>query len=109
MREWGAVALATLLVGCVTVGESFRRHGLDRAAFEMQCPKDQLEMVALNRSLGSAAFTGSQVGVRGCGRQMVYVATEAGWIANSQSWNASNGPAVAPSAAPSATPPAPPP
>ena len=77
------------LVACaapMTVGESFRQYALDRAAFEMQCPKQNVEMVQLNRPLTDPAYAGSQVGARGCGKQAVYVLSYgAGWVLNSES------------------------
>jgi hypothetical protein len=72
------------IAGCITVGESFRRHGLNRAAFEMQCPPEYLQIVGLNRPLDATSVAGSQVGVTGCGKRMVFVVTKAaGWVANS--------------------------
>jgi hypothetical protein len=81
---FGLMSLAG--AGCLTVGDSFQRYGLNRAAFEMQCPAQQLQIVGLNRPLHAAAYAGSQVGVTGCGKRMVFVNTEAaGWVANSAS------------------------
>jgi hypothetical protein len=51
----------------------FRAQGLDRAAFEFDCPKSQIEVV----EVGS-----QQVGVTGCGKKAVYVRTIAGWVNN---------------------------
>jgi hypothetical protein len=60
MRIWGrprfsvlrAVLLSASLAmvfGCApTIGENFRARALDRAAFEMKCPKDQIELVPLD-------------------------------------------------------------
>ena len=68
-----------------TIGESFTEHALDRAAFEMRCPKDQLQIKALGSDLDDVAEAGKQVGVSGCGKRLVYVKTPSGWILNSQS------------------------
>ena len=79
--------LSLLASGCgSTIAESFRRRGLDRAAFELQCPPEQVELTGLGTPLDSKAKRGSQVGVSGCGRRLVYVFMErSGWILNSDS------------------------
>ena len=52
----------------------------------MHCPKEQVELVPLNTPLDDGLRSGSQVGVKGCGKQVVYVFTnEAGWVANTAS------------------------
>jgi hypothetical protein len=80
----GFVSLGS--AGCITVGDSFQRYGLNRASFEMQCPAAQIQIVGLNRPLNATSVPGSQVGVSGCGKRMVFVVTEAaGWVANSAS------------------------
>jgi hypothetical protein len=64
----------------------FNEKGLDRAAFEMQCPKEQLALVPLSPPLDDEVYSGAQVGVTGCGRKTVYVYTNAGgWVANTAS------------------------
>ena len=103
----GQVVLAGPLAACgggATIGDSFRENGLQRAAFEMQCPKDKIEVSGLNYPLEHSAEFGAQVGAQGCGKQTVYVMVlGAGWLANSAS---SSQPTEAPSAAlgPSAAP-----
>jgi hypothetical protein len=91
--KWRPEAYAVLLLlvaasGCgLTVREAFDEYGLKRAAFELQCPKEQLELTALNGSFRSRAVAGRQVGVRGCGKQAVYVLSAgAGWVANTASF-----------------------
>jgi hypothetical protein len=84
----GLAVLLPFLAGCfmMTVRTSFSRYSADRAAFELQCPIDQLEIVGLNRSLDDPAAAGSQVGVTGCGKRAVYVLVAgAGWVLNSDS------------------------
>jgi hypothetical protein len=76
-----------LLAGCITAGEHFRKDSLERASFEMNCPKDQIQVQELN---GSRLMVGSQVGTSGCGHRVVYVmSASAGWLANSASRNES--------------------
>jgi hypothetical protein len=69
-----------------TVRQSFTARGLDRAVFEMECPKEKIELVSLNPPLDDYVLPGAQVGVKGCGKQVVYVAVKgAGWVANTTS------------------------
>jgi hypothetical protein len=72
------LALMLLLMGCasiVSARESFAEHGLQRAAFDLDCPPDALQVVQLAQGhrAGLLQCTGAQVGVRGCGRHAVYV------------------------------------
>ncbi len=46
---------------------------LDRATFDLSCPKSQLQAHHLG---------GLQVGVLGCGKKAVYVAGHSGWVVN---------------------------
>jgi hypothetical protein len=98
-----AVALGTSAVACgscahmPSVRSSFTDNALNRAAFEMSCPKEQLSLVPLNRPLDEDISLGAQVGVTGCGHRMVYVMSMgAGWVANTSSSDAdaSAGPAA---------------
>lgn len=50
-------------------------EALERAAFELDCPRDQLEAVVL----------GDDLGISGCGHRVVYVPTFESWIADSAS------------------------
>lgn len=54
-----------------------------RAAFDMQCPKEELSLTLLEVNEGRPAYP-RQIGVRGCGEQTVYVWTHSGWILNNQ-------------------------
>jgi len=85
------LVLAVAILGvpaCATVGERFRDGGLDRAAFELQCPREQLQVTGLNRTLDQAipeekGLRGTQIGVTGCGKRAVYIySAGAGWVAN---------------------------
>ena len=78
-RHWSVVAVlaATVLSGCMgTIQNNFTKNSLDRAAFDLQCPKDKVEVVALDKPLDAFATDGTHVGVRGCGRTAVYVKVE---------------------------------
>lgn len=94
MRTPPFIAFALLsasLIGCPTVGENFRSQALARASFEMQCPREQLQLTGLNRSLDDGMNPGAQVGVTGCGRRAVYVAAYgAGWVMNTGNTDSGN-------------------
>jgi hypothetical protein len=57
-----ALVAATSCVVAGTVGD-FKASALDRAAFEMSCAKEQIEVTQL---------ADSTVGVAGCGKKLVY-------------------------------------
>lgn len=61
----------------ITSVEHFRHPesgGIKRAAFEMECPEDQLQVTDLG---------GWTIGVTGCGKKAVFkLATGAGWVNN---------------------------
>ncbi|MCA1826892.1 MAG: hypothetical protein ABR567_04410 [Myxococcales bacterium] len=70
-----------LAAGCATtIRENFQKNGLDRAAHEMECPKDSLTLVPRSQALEDSARGGSLVGVEGCAQRVVYELTEAGWV-----------------------------
>ncbi len=80
-----ALILVLFASGCYTIREHFTSHGLERAAFELQCPRDQLQLVGLNADLDRYIGPGNQVGVSGCNKRAVYVLTQtAGWVLNSE-------------------------
>ena len=89
MMSAKSVCLASLLAlaaGCVSTGEYFTKRGLERASFEMQCPKEQLQVKGLTADLDHEVKPGDQVGVTGCGKRLVYVLNPSGgWLLNSQS------------------------
>jgi hypothetical protein len=77
---WSA-SLATGFGCAPTIGDNFRARALDRAAFEMKCPKEQIELVPLDFSLDRSMASGVHVGVKGCETQVVYVFTnQTGWV-----------------------------
>ncbi|MBL9008619.1 MAG: hypothetical protein JNJ46_30435 [Myxococcales bacterium] len=73
--------------GCAGLAESFRtKRQADlrqRAAFELQCPADQLQITPLDQA--AASHGGGPTGVTGCGKQATYIwdAYGTGWILNS--------------------------
>jgi hypothetical protein len=68
------------------VRDSFNKYALDRASFEMKCPKEKIEIVGLNKPLDANAEAGVQVGATGCGTRVVYVlAMGAVWVVDSAS------------------------
>ena len=77
--SFSSLAIFTLLVGlavgCTFTGtqKHFQQTGLERAAFDLNCPADQLQV----QDLG-----GSQIGVEGCGQRAVYVYTGGAWVNN---------------------------
>jgi len=88
-RAWLTLAACALALdlGCAamtkpTVRKSFTDEALPRASFEMQCPKEQIEIVQLATPLDDYVLTGAQVGAKGCGKQVVYVCSPSGWVAN---------------------------
>jgi hypothetical protein len=65
-------------MGCGDGLSNFRDTTLKRAAFEMQCSEDKLQLAELG---------GPHVGVTGCGKQAVYVYVNEGggvgkWVNN---------------------------
>jgi hypothetical protein len=89
MAAMRVLVCVMVLSGCVTVtAEShFRRHGLSRAVFDLRCPAEELEAHVLSRG-SDFDIGGAQVGVRGCGRQVVYVLSrDATWRAETPPQN----------------------
>ena len=69
-----------------SVRAAFNQMGLARAAFELECPKEQLQLAPLNPPLVEPLVSGAQVGVTGCAKKTVYVYTnQGGWVANTAS------------------------
>ena len=87
MRSAHLMELSVLaLVSCATVRGSFvDGGGLDRASFEMRCPKEDLQVVELDKPLDEeeyvAALAGKHVGVEGCNKRVVYVRMGRAWMA----------------------------
>ncbi|HEX7667579.1 MAG TPA: hypothetical protein VF407_23765 [Polyangiaceae bacterium] len=84
IRRPRAVLFATLfsLAACNVYTndmQSFRDRGVPRASYELQCPKEQLEITDLGNGT---------MGVRGCGKQAVYKEVSgAGWVNDSETIN----------------------
>jgi hypothetical protein len=87
--------LLTVLVvgGCasLTVREHFSRYGMPRAALDLDCPREKLELVQVDQPLDQPLWSGGTlVGVKGCSRRGVYVSLDNGtWILNSASTHGS--------------------
>ncbi|MBS2026340.1 MAG: hypothetical protein JST54_00430 [Deltaproteobacteria bacterium] len=80
--------------------DDFRDRMMTRAAFELDCPWQSLEIVDLMPN--DPIWAGSQLGVRGCGRRAVYLWDgEHNWMANTAAieWSPEgvSAPPVAPS------------
>ena len=75
---------ATVQVGGFTLGkgrwESDAAVVRKRAAWELKCPEGELDLTVL--AVYSGTITAQQVGVRGCGHQLVYVNSVDGWLLN---------------------------
>lgn len=86
MRRLAVVLIAFAGFSCATVGSHFDKNGRERAAFDLNCRKEALEVSALTGQLDDVLLRGAQVGVRGCGNRAVYVFNpEVGWILNGSS------------------------
>ena len=58
---------ALTLAGCIplSVREHFNQRGLGAAAFQLQCPPEQIQVVSLNRPIDDGIYPGDQVDVSG--------------------------------------------
>lgn len=84
MRALLLLPLVASLAACVTAESSFREKGLARAAFELSCPAEELQVDVLHRNDGLGC-AGSQVGVSGCGKKAIYVCDRTqNWLNNTQ-------------------------
>jgi hypothetical protein len=71
------LGLATLIIpiaGCVMGVRGARDSLGSRAAFDMQCPEERLEMTE---------FSENSYGISGCGRRASYVWNGSSWVLNS--------------------------
>lgn len=91
-------AACLCLLGCVAttkgrVVDLYRETGLQRASFDLRCPAAEISAQALSAPAerdyrlirGERPFPmrGDTVGVRGCGREAVYIYDQGhGWINN---------------------------
>jgi hypothetical protein len=62
---------ACSLAACAGSESAFRDQGLERAAFELDCPKDKIQIEVVDRSMGLGC-EGSVVKVTGCERTARY-------------------------------------
>lgn len=73
--------------GGFTVGKKITEKSFEtvenRAAFELRCPKERLQLVVLNVNPIETSWP-SQIGVDGCGVRAVYVPTAGGWVMNTK-------------------------
>jgi hypothetical protein len=85
-------SLLLLLLGCATVQvggwtlgkgrwESDAAVVRKRAGWELKCPEGELDLTVL--AVYSGTITAQQVGVKGCGHQLVYVNSVDGWLLSS--------------------------
>ena len=66
-RIFGVIFAIGFLPGCMASGTQLVR---DRAGFDLNCPKEQLNIKHLS---GVENGTGATFGVRGCGKRATYV------------------------------------
>jgi len=84
----GLLAAVTLTVGCAVSRQDilaeFKAQVLPRAAFELNCPVEQLSSDVLTTDESKVNGYAATVGVRGCGSRYVYIkAYPTGWVLNS--------------------------
>ena len=88
--KWAAALL--LCSGCATVLVNGWKLGKDRwdydsgqvrkrAAFELSCPPEKLELSVL--AVYSGTITAQQIGVSGCEHRLVYRNSNDGWLLDS--------------------------
>lgn len=64
---------------------------MSRAAFELECPKNELTMTPLSAQNYGLSNAPISQGVQGCGRRAVYVATDHGYVLNSNADKGTSG------------------
>jgi outer membrane biogenesis lipoprotein LolB len=69
------ISAALLLVGCAAGRERIRDDLRKRAAFDLQCPEEQIQLTELGDF-----FT---QGATGCGKRATYVRGNVSWVLNS--------------------------
>lgn len=79
-RAHALFALATLWMwtGCAATLERDLRK---RAAFDLQCPEEQLQLMPL-ATTGFPTQSTTPYGVTGCNKRAAYVYTSGGWVLN---------------------------
>lgn len=82
LRFLSIISFAFTLSNCMTTEQHFRQNGLNKASFDMGCPKEKLQIIVL----GELSNGNGQVGVIGCNKKASYVAVQgAGWVNNTAS------------------------
>jgi hypothetical protein len=80
------VSCATVQSGGFTVRQGFTEDAFEkvksRATFDLECPKEKLELVVLGTGLALGGDVPTQIGVSGCSHKAVYVSTSLGWVMN---------------------------
>ena len=82
-------SVPTMESGGFTVERPYTEAAFDnvrnRAAFELSCPKEQLQLVVINVAPSCEGRIPSTLGVEGCGHRAVYVhvRSDAGWVMSS--------------------------
>lgn len=74
---------ATFITGCVTF-EGMRETVADRAAFDLDCPRDKIKI----ESLGG--YLGRTLGASGCERRAVYLVSGDGFLGYTAVLNSEN-------------------
>jgi hypothetical protein len=87
MNRLATVATLFLITGCIAHGgqkwfdESGRQEVLNRASFDLSCPKEQINMMPI----GAAEYPYTTIGANGCGARTTYVwKAYQGWSRNSE-------------------------
>lgn len=78
--------MASIASGCFSMYQyrsDWERALRSRAAFEMSCPEEQLQITPLTDARFGITDAPLSQGVTGCGQKSVYVASESGYILNS--------------------------
>lgn len=79
LRFLSVISFVFTLSNCMTTEQHFRQNGLNKASFDMDCPKEKLQIVVL----GELSHGNGQVGVIGCNKKASYVAVQGtGWVNN---------------------------
>lgn len=90
------LAICVCLSACATVdsgGFKLAKREADeafelvrsRAAFDLDCPRDELQLTALAVVEALGSDYAKQIGVEGCGQRAAYVKVDGGWVLNGDS------------------------
>jgi hypothetical protein len=83
LRVLSVFAVLAAVPSCALSHDALMQNLRKRAAFDMNCPPDQLSFTELSESAGGKVNT---VGVRGCEQQAVYVRANehTNWVLDSK-------------------------